>query len=131
MGSMRGLLRQGMAYGLAGGMALLLDWASFVALTWLGMPSIPANVLARLAGALLAYLLNGVFTFRDAEGSKLGWRRFGRYVATWCVMTLASTWAIQAIEQGAGLQWAWLAKPAVEGGLAAITFVVYRAWIYK
>ncbi|WP_297114431.1 GtrA family protein [Thermomonas sp.] len=131
MGSMRGLLRQGMAYGLAGGMALLLDWASFVALTWLGMPSIPANVLARLAGALLAYLLNGVFTFRDAEGSKLGWRRFGRYVATWCVMTLASTWAIQAIEQGAGLQWAWLAKPAVEGVLAAITFVVYRAWIYK
>ena len=111
MGSMRGLLRQGMAYGLAGGMALLLDWASFVALTWLGMPSIPA--------------------FRDAEGSKLGWRRFGRYVATWCVMTLASTWAIQAIEQGAGLQWAWLAKPTVEGVLAAITFVVYRAWIYK
>ena len=131
MDSMRGLLRQGMAYGLAGGLALLLDWASFVALTWLLMPSIPANVLARLAGALLAYLLNGVFTFRDAEGSKLGWRRFGRYVATWCVMTLASTWAIQAIEQGAGLQWAWLAKPAVEGVLAAITFVVYRAWIYK
>ena len=131
MDSMRGLLRQGMAYGLAGGLALLLDWASFVALTWLGMPSIPANVLARLAGALLAYLLNGVFTFRDAEGSKLGWRRFGRYVATWCVMTLASTWAIQVIEQAAGLQWAWLAKPAVEGVLAAITFVVYRAWIYK
>jgi putative flippase GtrA len=131
MGSMRGLLRQGMAYGLAGGLALLLDWASFVALTWVGMPSIPANVLARLAGALLAYILNGVFTFRDAEGSKLGWRRFGRYVATWCVMTLASTWAIQAIEQGAGLQWAWLAKPAVEGVLAAITFVVYRVWIYK
>ncbi|MBP8615456.1 MAG: GtrA family protein [Thermomonas sp.] len=116
---------------MAGGLALLLDWASFVALTWLGMPSIPANVLARLAGALLAYLLNGVFTFRDAEGSKLGWRRFGRYVATWCLMTFASTWAIQAIEQGAGLQWAWLAKPAVEGVLAAITFVVYRAWIYK
>ena len=104
---------------------------TFVALTWLGMPAIPANVLARLCGALLAYLLNGVFTFRDAEGSKLGWRRFGRYVATWCVMTLASTLAIQAIEQGAGLQWAWLAKPAVEAALAAVTFVVYRVWIYK
>lgn len=128
---MRGLLRQGMAYGLAGGLALLLDWATFVALTWLGMPAIPANVLARLAGALLAYLLNGVFTFRDGEGSKLGRRRFGRYVATWCAMTFASTWAIEAIEQAAGLQWAWLAKPAVEGVLAAITFVVYRAWIYK
>ena len=128
---MRGLLRQGMAYGLAGGLALLLDWATFVALTWLGMPAIPANVLARLCGALLAYLLNGVFTFRDAEGSKLGWRRFGRYVATWCVMTLASTLAIQAVEQGAGLQWAWLAKPAVEAVLAAVTFVVYRIWIYK
>ncbi|HWS77840.1 MAG TPA: GtrA family protein [Thermomonas sp.] len=128
---MPGLLRQGMAYGLAGGLALLLDWASFVALTWLGMPSIPANVLGRLAGAMLAYLLNGVFTFRDAEGSKLGWRRFGRYVATWSVMTFASTLAIRAIEQGAGLQWAWLAKPAVEGVLAAITFVVYRTWIYK
>lgn len=80
-----------MAYGLAGGLALLLDWATFVALTWLGIPILPANVLARLAGAMLAYVLNGVFTFRDAQGSKLGWRRFGRYVATWCVMTTAST----------------------------------------
>jgi len=131
MGSMRGLLRQGMAYGLAGGLALLLDWATFVGLTWLGLPAIPANVLARLFGALLAYLLNGMFTFRDAEGSKLGWRRFGRYAVTWCVMTLASTLAIQAIEQGAGLQWAWLAKPAVEAALAAVTFIVYRLWIYK
>ena len=120
-----------MAYGLAGGLALLLDWATFVALTWLGIPILPANVLARLAGAMLAYVLNGVFTFRDAQGSKLGWRRFGRYVATWCVMTTASTLAIQAVEQGAGLQWAWLAKPAVEAVLAAVTFVVYRIWIYK
>ena len=63
-----------MAYGLAGGLALLLDWATFVALTWLGIPILPANVLARLAGAMLAYVLNGVFTFRDAQGSKLGWR---------------------------------------------------------
>ena len=67
----------------------------------------------------------------DNEFSKLGWRRFGRYAATWCVMTLASTLAIQAVEQGAGLQWAWLAKPAVEAALAAVTFVVYRVWIYK
>ena len=131
MGSLRGLLRQGLAYGLAGGLALGLDWATFVALTWLGMPAIPANVLGRLAGALLAYLLNGVITFRDAGGSKLGWRRFGRYVATWCVMTFASTLAIQGVEQGAGLGWAWLAKPVVEAFLAALTFVIYRAWIYR
>lgn len=131
MGPMRGLLRQGMAYGLAGGLALMLDWAAFVVLTWIGIPAIQANILARLCGALVAYLLNGVFTFRDVEGSKLGWHRFRRYLATWCVMTIASTWAIQVVEQAAGLQWAWLAKPAVEGVLAAITFVVYRAWIYK
>jgi putative flippase GtrA len=130
VGAFRGLLRQALAYGLAGGLALLLDWATFVVLTWSGMPTIPANLLARLCGALLAYVLNGALTFRDATGSKLGWRRFGRYACTWCMMTLASTLAIQAIEQGAGLQWAWLAKPLVEAALAAITFVVYRHWIY-
>ena len=131
MGSLRVLLRQGMAYGLAGGLALLLDWATFVALTWWGLPILPANVLARLAGAMLAYVLNGVFTFRDAQGSKLGWRRFGRFSAVWIVLTAASTLAMQAIEYSAGLQWAWLAKPLVEVGLAAISFLAYRYWIYK
>lgn len=128
---MRTLVRQGMAYGLAGGLALLFDWAAFVGFSWLGMAAVLANVLARSCGALLAYLLNGVFTFRDAEGSRLGWGRFGRYAVTWCVMTLLSTTALHAIELAAGLQWAWLAKPLVEAMLAVVTFGIYRYWIYK
>lgn len=129
--SLRTLFRQGAAYGLVGGLALLVDWGCFVAITWLGFATAPANVLARVSGAGIAYLLNGTFTFRDQTGSRLGWRRFARFAAAWLVLTAASTLAMQAVQAHAGIQWAWLAKPVVEAALAAISFLAYRYWIYK
>ena len=129
--SLKLLARQGVGYSLVGVFALVLDWGCFVLLTWSGMDTLPANLLGRVTGAGVAYLLNGVVTFRDQQGSRLGWRRFGRFSAVWIVLTAASTLAMQAIEYSAGLQWAWLAKPLVEVGLAAISFLAYRYWIYK
>ena len=77
------------------------------------------------------YLLNGMFTFRDQQGSRLGWRRFARFAVAWVVLTAASTLAMQGVQAHAGLQWAWLAKPFVEVLLAGISFLAYRHWIYK
>lgn len=129
--SLRTLLRQGLGYGLVGGLALLVDWGCFVALTWIGIATAPSNLLARLSGAGIAYLLNGMFTFRDQQGSRLGWRRFARFAVAWVVLTAASTLAMQGVQAHAGLQWAWLAKPFVEVVLAGISFLAYRHWIYK
>jgi len=129
--SLKLLARQGLGYGVVGVLALILDWGCFVLLTWSGMDALPANLLGRVAGAAIAYLLNGMFTFRSEQGSRLGWNRFVRFSAVWILLTATSALAMQAIVDGAGLQWAWLAKPVVELALAAISFVAYRYWIYK
>lgn len=129
--SLHVLARQGLTYGVAGSLALLLDWGCFVGLSWLGLDTVPANLLARSSGAGIAYLLNGMVTFRDTQGSRLGWRRLGRFVAAWTMLTAASTLAMSNINAYAGLQLTWLAKPVVEVCLAAISFLLYRHWIYK
>lgn len=125
------LLRQGVGYGLVGGFALLVDWGCFVLLTWIGVATVPANLLARVSGAGIAYVLNGAVTFRDESGSRLGWRRFARFAAAWLVLTAASTLAMQAIHAHASLRWVWLAKPVVELALAGISFLAYRRWIFR
>jgi len=125
------LLRQGISYGVIGIIALLVDWLVFVALTALGMATIPANLLGRVTGAVISFWSNGSFTFKDINGSRLGWHRLARYVATWLAMAVLSTLAMYWIDARAALAWAWLAKPFVDGLLAAIAFLISRHWIYK
>ncbi|GAB6195007.1 GtrA family protein [Lysobacter xanthus] len=125
------LLRQGASYGLVGALQLLLDWLGFVALTSLGVATVPSNIAGRILGAALGFWLNGVLTFRQAGEGRLGWRRFLRFLASWSTMTLLSTLAVHAIDAGAGLQWAWMLKPAVDAALAALGFIVSRYWIYR
>ncbi|HVJ39746.1 MAG TPA: GtrA family protein [Stenotrophomonas sp.] len=124
------LLRQGTHYVLVGLLQLLLDWAVFVAATALGMPVAGGNIVGRVAGALLGFWLNGRITFAS-DGARLGWRRFGRFVLVWSLMTMLSTWLVGAVAHSLGLQWAWLAKPLVEGALAAITFFLWRHVVYR
>jgi len=124
------LLRQGTHYVLIGLLQLGLDWAVFVAATALGMPVASGNVVGRIAGALLGFWLNGRITFAR-DGARLGWRRFGRFLLVWSLMTLLSTWLVASVAHGLGLQWAWLAKPLVEGGLAAVTFFLWRHVVYR
>lgn len=127
----QGLLRQGVGYGVVGVFALLVDWGAFVVLTQTGVATAPSNLAARLCGAGVAFVLNGALTFRDEQGSRLGWHRFGRYAIVWLLLTAASTVAMQLVQEQAGLRWAWLAKPVVEVVLAGVSFLSYRCWIYK
>jgi len=124
------LLRQGTHYVLIGLLQLGLDWAVFVAATALGMPVAGGNIAGRVAGALLGFWLNGRITFAG-DGARLGWQRFGRFLVVWSLMTLLSTWLVASVAHGLGLQWAWLAKPLVEGGLAAVTFFLWRHVVYR
>ncbi len=117
-------------YLLIGGIQWLVDWGVLVLLTHLGMAVAPANILGRVAGALLGYWLNGKLTFAG-EDTAIGRTQLLRFVAMWLFTTTISTWSLGSIDAAVGLKWAWLAKPAVEGVLGVIGFLLSRHWVYR
>ncbi|MCI1068095.1 GtrA family protein [Stenotrophomonas geniculata] len=126
------LLRQGSAYLIIGVLQLLLDWAVFVLVTAAGLPVVQGNLAGRVAGMLLGFWLNGRITFATADGEqRLGWRRFARFLPLWLLLTTASTLLVSSADHALGLQYAWLAKPLVEGGLAVISFLLLRHEVYR
>lgn len=125
------LVRQGGAYGLVGLVQIGVDWLAYVLLTSLGLAVVPANLAGRVAGAMLGFTLNGMFTFRGNEGARLGWPRLLKFLLSWGVMTAASTFAMAWIDARHGLGASWVAKPFVDLVLAAMGFLVSRHWIYR
>lgn len=125
------LLRQGRSYLVVGLLQLMLDWLVLVSSTALGLPVAPANIAGRVAGMLLGFWLNGRITFADAEGQRLGWRRFARFLPLWLLLTAASTLLVAAADHALGLRYAWAAKPLVEGVLAVVSFLLLRCVVYR
>lgn len=125
------LLRQGRFFLLVGVLQLLLDWAVFVALSALGMPAAPANLIGRISGACLGFWLNGRLTFAVEGEARLGPHRFARFAAVWIGLTIVSTIGVTWLAAQFGLAWSWAAKPAIEGVLAVVSFLVSRHWIYR
>ena len=124
------VLRQGRYYLLIGILQWLLDWGVTVALSHGGLAIEPANVAGRVSGALLGFWLNGRVTFSGDE-HHMGRRQFARFVLMWTMTTTISTLSMGAIDDSFGLQWAWVAKPAVEVALGGIGFLLSRYWIYR
>lgn len=124
------LTRHARHYTLIGGVQWLVDWGVLVAFTHLGMAVVPANIAGRVAGALLGYWLNGKVTFAGDEHA-IGPNQLRRYLTMWMATTAVSTWSLGAIDHWAGLQWAWLAKPAVEAVLGVVGFLLSRHWVYR
>jgi putative flippase GtrA len=120
-----------MGYGVVGGLQLLADWGVFVLLTGLGLAVVPGNLLGRVAGASLGFWLNGRYTFSRDGQPRLGGQRLLRFGVVWAVLTIISTLAVQQINAAASLQWAWMAKPAVDALLALAGFAASRRWIYR
>ena len=124
------LKRQGRHYLTIGLVLWLVDWGVMVGLSHAGLAVAPANIAGRISGALLGFWLNGRITFAG-EGNDVGRRQLGRFTLLWLLTTLASTWALTAIDAAIGLKWAWVAKPAVEMALGGIGFMVSRHWVYR
>jgi len=125
------LIRQGSAYITIGLLQLLLDWTVFVAATALGVAVVPGNLIGRFCGMLLGFWLNGRYTFAEQGQQRLGWKRFARFIALWLAMTVASTLLVAGADHALGLKYAWLAKPLVEGGLAAASFLLMRSLVFR
>jgi putative flippase GtrA len=117
-------------YLLIGFVQWLLDWGVMVLLSHYGMLVEAANVLGRVAGALLGYWLNGRLTFAG-DDTAIGPTQLTRFTVMWLCTTVASTWSLGVIDQYAGLKWAWLAKPGVELCLGVVGFLLSRHWVYR
>ena len=103
----------------------------FVVLTAIGTPAAMANVLGRVTGALLGFWANGRYTFGAPGAARLGPHRFLRFLVVWLPLTLLSTVLVTVVAARLGMQMAWLAKPLVEAGLAVVSFLVSRHWVYR
>jgi putative flippase GtrA len=125
------LARQVASFGVVGGVQIVLDWLCFVVLTALGVPPGPANVCGRVAGASMGFWLNGKWTFREAERTKLSPQALSRFVVLWCTTTAISTLVVLLVSQGHDLHWAWIVKPIADAILAAAGFAVSKFWIYR
>jgi putative flippase GtrA len=124
------ILRQSRYYLLIGILQWLLDWGVMVGLSHNGMPVEPANVLGRISGALLGFWLNGRITF-SGDQHHMGRKQFARFLLMWLATTAVSTWSMGSIDDWFGLQWAWIAKPAVELVLGVLGFLLSRHWVYN
>jgi putative flippase GtrA len=125
------IIRQGVSFLAVGIGLIVVDWLVFVLLTAVGATSVVANVAGRVTGAVLGFWLNGRVTFAQAGVGKVSVRRFVRYALLWSLLTLVSTALVALCAGHFGLRLAWLAKPLVEAGLALVSFMVSRHWVYR
>lgn len=125
------IIRQGVSFLAVGIGLIVVDWLVFVLLTAVGTTSVVANVAGRVTGAVLGFWLNGRVTFAQAGVGKVSVRRFVRYALLWSLLTLVSTGLVALCAGHFGLRLAWLAKPLVEAGLALVSFMVSRHWVYR
>jgi putative flippase GtrA len=124
------ILRDGVRFILMGAIQVVVDSATYIVLTKLGIPTMPANICGRIAGALLGFWLNGSITFRHNQQPHLRLRLL-RYLALWIVMTAISTTALLRIGAYAGLARTWWCKPLIEIALGTTSFLVSRHWVYR
>ena len=124
------IVRDGASFSVVGAIQVALDSAVYIGLTKLGVPTPPANVCGRVAGAVLGFWLNGRVTFAHHDQPRFR-RRLMRYVLLWIVMTLISTAALTVIGHRAGLKHTWWAKPLIEIVLGVTSFLICRHWVYR
>jgi putative flippase GtrA len=113
------LLRQGGSYLVIGLLQLLLDGAVFIAVTALGMPVLPGNLVGRACGMLLGFWLNGRYTFASGGTQRLGWARFSRFIVLWAVLTALSTALVVAADHALGRVDALAGLPLTPGPASA------------
>ncbi|HTA64067.1 MAG TPA: GtrA family protein [Xanthomonadaceae bacterium] len=107
---------------------LALDSGVFIASTALGASVVAGNLLGRTSGALLGFWLNGRWTFGKRQ---LDWKHALRFALAWLALTALSTALISLVATRLGLHDAWLAKPLVEAGLAAVSFFLWKYVVYR
>jgi len=108
----------------------LVEYGLMVALSQWVMPVEPANVIGRIAGAMLGFWLNGKWTFAG-EDTHVGRHAAARFVAMWLGLTVLNTWIVAHLDDVLGLRMAQLLKPGADLLTGGIGFLLSRHWVYK
>ena len=124
------ILSDGIRFTIIGAIQVVIDSATYIVLTKLGLATPSANLCGRSAGALLGFWLNGRVTFFHNHPPHLR-LRFARYLVLWIVLTAISTAALMLIGNYAGLVKTWWCKPLIEIALGLISFLLSRHWVYR
>ena len=117
-------------YAVIGIAQWLLEYVLMLALSEWVMPVEPANVIGRIAGAMLGFWLNGKWTFAG-EHTHVGRHAALRFGAMWLVLTVFNTWLVASIDHRAGLRMAQLLKPGADLLTGGIGFLLSRHWVYR
>jgi putative flippase GtrA len=124
------VLRDGARFSVVGAIQVVVDSATYITLTKLGLPTALSNICGRCAGAALGFWLNGSVTF--ARNDQPGLRaRLARYAVLWITLTAISTAALLWIANRAGLASTWWCKPLIEIVLGLCSFLLSRHWVYQ
>ena len=88
----RAVSLKAISFGLVGIVNTLIDLGIFIfAYNVLGLPLVPANVLAWLVAVSGSYVMNSFITFAAESGGKLRWRSYGTFVASGVAGVIANT----------------------------------------
>ena len=117
-------------YAVIGIAQWLLEYVLMLALSEWVMPVEPANVIGRIAGAMLGFWLNGKWTFAG-DDTHVGRHAALRFGAMWLVLTVFNTWLVASIDHRAGLRMAQLLKPGADLLTGGIGFLLSRHWVYR
>ena len=88
----RAVSLKAVTFALVGVVNTLIDLGIFlIAYNGLGLPLIPANVLAWIVAVSGSYVMNSYITFAAESGGKLRWRSYGTFVASGIAGVIANT----------------------------------------
>jgi putative flippase GtrA len=106
------------SFAVVGAVNTLIDFGIFLAAyNVLGLPLIPANVLAWTVAVSGSYVMNSYITFAAETGRQLRWRAYGTFVALGFAGVLANTTTLVIASN-------WIPVPAAKLFAIAASFVV-------
>lgn len=123
--------RQLFLFGIVGVIQVIVDSGVLIGLTHAGVSLAVANVVGRMCGACVGFVLNGTTTFSHQTEQQLRGRHLVRFVAAWASLTIVSTTLLWLLHKHVSMELVWAAKPAIEIFLALISFFLSKFWIYR
>jgi putative flippase GtrA len=123
------LIKQLLQYGTVGLCALAVDVGTFLTLRAVGVDLVPANVLARLAGAITAYSGNHLWTFSQPTNAADWARSSWRYALVWVAITLLSTSMLASLTHFGAPEAP--AKLGIEMLMPLLNFFIARRWVFR
>jgi len=116
----RAITLKAASFALVGVVNTLIDYGVFLAGYYLvGLPLVPANILAWLVGVSCSYVLNCFVTFAAESGRQLRWRAYGAFVVSGVAGLITNTAVLVVASR-------WLSLPVPVAKLFAIaaSFIV-------